>query len=120
MSTATQIAKAFARGHNKLREIFVVEGATLKALSGSGAPYTTLDTYGNDWYLSKKEYSDIIAGKKYKYLRVEDLDGTRLVNLKKMTAVQIGPTIYKFFSKDSFIGSVPSYEFKIYPTGEQV
>lgn len=120
MSTATQIGKALAKGHDKLREIFLLPDITLKTLTGSGAPYTLTATYTNDWYLSKYEYTDMVSGKKFKWLRVEDLDGTRLAKLKTMTAVQIGTVVYKFFAKDSFIGAVPSYEFKVYPTGEQV
>jgi hypothetical protein len=53
-------------------------------------------------------------------LVIDDLDGCRLSKLREMTVVQIGDTVYKFHAKDSFIGSVPSYEFKIYPTGERV
>jgi hypothetical protein len=115
MSFGTRVAKAFARGHNKLRSRFSPAGETMKPLSGSGAPYTTLSTYTNNFYLSKYEYTQMSDGKKYKWLRVEDVDGSRLSNLKAMTAVQVGSRVYKFLAKDPFIGAIPSYEFKVYP-----
>jgi hypothetical protein len=119
MSRGTKIARALSRSHDKLRSIFL-EGVCLKILTGSGAPYTTTATYADRFYLDKREYSDVIAGKKFKRLVIDDLDGCRLEKLKQMTAVQVGNIVYKFHGKDSFIGSVPSYEFKVYPTGEQV
>lgn len=118
MSQGTRIAQRYAKGHNKLLALRL-SGVTLKTLTGSG-PYTTTATYTDDWYLSKREYTDLKTGAKFKRLTVEDLDGTRLAKLKAMTAVQIGSVVYKFNAKDSFIGSIPSYEFKVYPTGEQV
>lgn len=119
MSRGTKIARALSRSHDKLRSVFL-EGVCLKILTGDQTAYTTTATYGDRWYLDKREYSDVIAGKKFKRLVIDDLDGCRLEKLKEMTAVQVGNTIYKFHAKDSFIGSVPSYEFKVYPTGEQV
>ncbi len=119
MSRGTKIARAYGRAHDKLRSIFL-EGTCLKVLSGDQQSYVTLATYDSHWYLDKHEYSDVIAGKKYKRLVIEDVEGCRLVNLRAMTAVQVGDTRYKFHAKDSFVGSVPSYEFKIYPTGERV
>lgn len=119
MSRGAKIARANGRAHDKLRAIFL-EGACLKLLSGDQNGYVTLATIDSRWYLDKREYSDVIAGKKYKRLVVDDVDGCRLSKLKEMTAVEIGGMRYKFHAKDSFIGSVPTYEFKIYPTGEQV
>jgi hypothetical protein len=119
MSRGRRIARAFGRRDDKLRSIFL-EGVCLKTLTGETAPYTTTATYADAWYLDKKEYSDVVAGKKFKRLVVEDLDGCRLQHLRAMTAVQVGDTVYKFIAKDSFIGSVPSYEFKLQPTGERV
>jgi hypothetical protein len=34
--------------------------------------------------------------------------------------VRIKGTVFKFVGKDSFIGAVPSYEFKVQATGEKV
>jgi len=119
MNRGTRIARALSRSHDKLRSIFL-DGVCLKTLVGPGAPYTPTATFDSHWYLDRREYSDVIAGKKYKRLVIDDLDGCRLSKLKEMTAVQVGNIIYKFHAKDSFIGSVPSYEFKVYPTGEQV
>ena len=118
-SKGTRIGRAYARAHNKLRQIYFDE-ICLKVLTGSTAPYTVEATYAADWYLDKKEYSDVVAGKKFKRLVIDDLNGCRLDDLRKMTAVQIGDTVYKFVAKDSFIGSIPSYEFKLQPTGERV
>ena len=120
MSTATQIGKALAKSYEVKRKIFLGEAITLKVLTGSAVPYTTTATYSTNWYLDKKEYSDLVAGKKYKLLKVADLDGTRLAQMKAATAVQIGNVIYKFAMKESYVGAVPAYEFKLQPTGEQV
>ena len=120
MNRGTRIGKAQARAHDRLRSIFL-EGQCLKIYAQDTGPYTTpTATYDTHWYLDKREYSDVIAGKKFKRLVIDDTEGRRLAKLKAMTAVQIGDTIYKFHAKDSFIGSVPTYEFKVYPTGEQV
>jgi hypothetical protein len=119
MNRGTRIARAMSRGHDKLRSIYL-DGICLKVLTGSRLPYTPIATYTDHWYLDKREYSDVVAGKKFKRLVVDDLDGCRLSKLREMTAVQVGNIIYKFHAKDSFISSVPSYEFKVYPTGEQV
>lgn len=119
MSRGTKIARALSRGHDKLRSIFL-EGVCLKVLAGDQDNRTTLATYADHWYLDKREYSDVSAGKKFKRLIIDDTDGCRLQRLRDMTAVQIGDIIFKFHAKDSFIGSVPTYEFKIYPTGERV
>lgn len=120
MSRGTKIARGLSRGHDKLRSLFL-EGVCLKLYDVSTPPYTTpIATYSDRWYLDKREYSDVIAGKKFKRLVIDDLDGCRLSKLREMTAVQVGDTIFKFHAKDSFIGSVPTYEFKIYPTGERI
>ena len=120
MSKGVRIARALSRGHDKLRGIFM-EGVCLKLYNVTEAPYTNpIATYTSRWYLDKHEYSDVVAGKKFKRLVVDDLEGCRLEKLREMTAVQIGDVVYKFVSKDSFVGSVPSYEFRLQPTGERV
>lgn len=119
MSTATQIGKALAKAYDVKRKIFL-GNISLKTQTGSQSPYTTTATYTNNWYLDKREYSDLVAGKKFKLLKVADLDGTRLAKFKAATAVQIGTVVYKFYMKESFVGAVPAYEFKLQPTGEQV
>jgi hypothetical protein len=120
MSRGTKIARGLARAHDKLRSIYL-EGVCLKLYDVTTGPYSDpIATYTTHWYMDKKEYNDVIAGKKFKRLVIDDLDGCRLSKLREMTVVQIGDTVYKFHAKDSFIGSVPSYEFKIYPTGERV
>ena len=120
MSKGTKIARAYSRAHDKLRSIFM-EGVCLKVLSGD-QHQTTLATYTSHWYLDKREYLEPVAGgvKRFKRLVIDDLEGCRLANLRNMTAVQVGDTVFKFHAKDSFLGSVPSYEFKVYPTGERV
>lgn len=119
-SKGTRIGRAFAKAHNKLRTIYY-DGECLKLFDKTTGPWTEpIATYAADWYLDKKEYTDVAAGKKFKRLVVDDVDGCRLPELRKMTAVQVGDAIFKFHGKDSFIGSVPSYEFKVYPTGERV
>lgn len=119
-SRGTRIGRALARGHNKLRSIYY-DGDCLKLFDITTGPWANpIATYAADWYLDKKEYSDVVAGKKFKRLVVDDLDGSRLPKLRAMTAVQVGDTVYKVNVKDSFIGSVPSYEFRLSPTGERV
>lgn len=118
MSKGTKIARALGRGHDALRRIYN-EGYCLKVFSGSDG--TTLEaTYSDRWYFDNKEYSDVVAGKKFKRLVVDDVQGCRLEVLRIATAMQIGEYKFKFVAKPSFIGSVPSYEFKLQPTGERV
>ena len=120
MGKGLKIAKALGKAHDKLRSIYM-EGVCLKIHTTTTSDYSSpIATYTSHWYLDKREYSDVIAGKKYKRLVIEDLEGCRLANLRAMTAVQVGDTVFKFHAKDSFLGSVPSYEFKVYPTGERV
>ena len=121
MSRGVRIARAYSRAHDKLRSIFL-EGVCLKVYDQEqvDANTTPIATYDSHWYLDKHEYSDVVAGKKFKRLVVDDLEGCRKAELRKATAVQVGDTVYKFFSKDSFIGSIPSYEFKLYPTGQRI
>jgi len=120
MSRGTRIARALGRGHDKLRGIFM-EGTCLQLFDTTTGPWTSpIATYADKWYLDKHEYSDVVAGKKFKRLVVDDIEGCRLEKLRAMTAVKVGDMVYKFVSKDSFIGSVPSYEFKLQPTGERV
>ena len=120
MSRGTRIARGLGRAHDKLRGVFL-EGVCLKLYDVAGAPYTTpIATYTDGWYLDKREYSDVVAGKKYKRLVVDDVEGCRLSKLRAMTAVKVGDTVYKFVGKDSFVGSVPSYEFKLQATGERI
>jgi hypothetical protein len=98
-----------------------VQEQCLKLLSGDqnnwGAPIATYDSH---WYLDKREYLDVSNGKRFKRLRIEDVEGCRLPELKAMTAVQIGDDIYTFYGKDSFVGAVPSYEFKLLHAGVRI
>lgn len=119
MDRGTRIARALAKGHDKLRQIFVQEQC-LKILTGDQQNYTTTATYDSHWYLDKREYSDVIAGKRYKRLVIDDVEGCRLPKLKAMTAVQIGDDVYTFHGKDSFVGAVPSYEFKVIHKGPRI
>lgn len=115
VSRGTRIGRAYSRGHNKLREIFLA-GVCLKIYNGDQQNYgNPTATYDDNWYLDKREYTEMVSGKKFKRLVIDDVDGCRLSKLKEMTAVQIGGIVFKFLAKDSFIGSVPSYEFKVYP-----
>lgn len=120
MDRGTRIARALGKGHDRLRQIFLKDQC-LKILTGDqnnwGEPIATYDSH---WYLDKREYSDVIAGKRYKRLVIEDVEGCRLVQLKAMTAVQIGDDVYTFHGKDSFIGAVPSYEFKVIHKGPRI
>lgn len=115
-----QIAGALAEAHNALRGIFMADTCLKlyegdqQALGDASATYTT------DWYLDKREYSEQVTGKKFKRLVVDDLDGCRREVLRRATVAQVGDALYKFSTKDSLIGSVPSYEFKVYPTGQRV
>lgn len=119
-SRGTKIGRALAKGHNKLRSVYF-DSECLKLHVGSSGPWTSpIATYDDNWYLDKREYSDVVAGKKFKRLVIDDVEGCRLAALRRMTAVQVGDVVYKFVAKDSFIGSVPSYEFRLQPTGERV
>lgn len=119
MDRGTKIAKAQARAHDRLRGIFLKEQC-IKLLTGDQQSYSTIATYDSHWYLDKREYSDVIAGKRYKRLVIDDVEGCRLAKLKAMTAVQIGDDIYTFHGKDSFVGAVPSYEFKVIHLGPRI
>lgn len=119
MNRGTRIARALAKGHDKLRTIFVKEQC-LTILTGDQQAYVPTATYDTHWYLDRREYSDVIAGKRYKRLVIDDVDGCRLAKLKAMTAVQIGDDIYTFHGKDSFVGAVPSYEFKVIHKGARI
>lgn len=119
MDRGTRIAKAQARAHDRLRQIFVQEQC-LKVLTGDQQSYTQIATYDSHWYLDKREYSDVIAGKKYKRVVVDDVEGCRLAKLKAATAFQIGDDVYTFHGKDSFVGAVPSYEFKVIHAGPRI
>jgi len=120
MDRATRIARGIGRAHDRLRKLFVQEQC-LKLLAGDqnnwGEPIATYDSH---WYLDKREYSDVIANKRYKRLVIEDVEGCRLSKLKAMTAVQIGDDIYTFHGKDSFVGAVPVYEFKVVHAGVRI
>lgn len=118
-SRGSRIGKALARAHTKLTQVFF-DSDCLKVLTGTQAPYTPLAEYIHGWYLDNYEYSDVVAGKKFKKLWVDDVDGCRLSELRKATAIQVGDTVFKFSTKPSFIGSVPCYEFRLQPTGERV
>lgn len=119
MDRGVRIARALARGHDKLRRLFVQEQCLI-ILTGDQQAYATSATYDSHWYLDRREYSDVIAGKRYKRLVIDDVDGCRLPKLKTMTAVQIGDDVYTFHGKDSFIGAVPSYEFKVIHMGPRI
>jgi len=119
MDRPTRIARAIGRVHDRLRPIFVQEQC-LKILEGDQQGYRTTATYDSHWYLDRREYSDVIAGKRFKRLVIEDVEGCRLARLKTMTAVQIGDDVYTFHGKDSFVGAVPSYEFKLVHAGVRI
>jgi hypothetical protein len=98
-----------------------VQEQCIKLLAGDQNSWgTPIATYESHWYLDKREYSDVIAKKRYKRLVIEDLEGCRLSKLKAMTAIQIGDDIYTFHGKDSFVGAVPSYEFKLLHAGVRI
>lgn len=118
MSRGTRIARALGRSHDKLRSIYL-EGLCLKVFSGDNGE-TLAATYTDGWYFDNKEYSDMVAGKKYKRVVVDDITGCRLPVLREATAVRIGDLKFKVVTKPTFLGSVPSYEFKLTPTGERV
>ena len=124
MSVGKRIARAQSKAHNKLRRIFM-EGACLKLYEGDQQTVdldTPMVTYTTDWYLDKREYPEVTGDQRkyFKRLVVDDLGGCRREQLRLATIVKVGDALYKFGKKDSLIGSVPSYEFKVYPTGQRV
>ena len=119
MDRSVRIAKALGRAHDKLRQIFNQESC-LKVLTGDQQAYTLVTTYDSHWYLDKREFSDVIAQKRFKKIYVDDVEGCRLAQLKTATAFQIGEDIYTFHGKDSFTGKVPSYEFKVVHKGPRI
>ena len=120
MDRGQKIARGLGRGYDKLRTIFF-SGVCIRLYDVTTPPYTTpIATYDTGWYLDQREYNDLATGKKFKLLKVVDVDGCRLEKLRTMTAVKVGDTVFKFVSKDSFLGSVPVYQFKLQPTGERV
>lgn len=122
MAFGTNVGRAKQRGHDVKRKLFLGSDTTLRLLEGNG-PYTTLATLTNGWNLGRKEYAEIESGARYFKLYVDDLDGSRLVKLKAMTAVRIKGMNFKFIGKDSSLavrGTIPSYEFKVQAIGEQL
>lgn len=117
---AQRITKALGRGHDKLREIFNREQELIVLTGDQNAGYSTTATWDSHWYLDKREYSDVIAQKRYKRVVVDDVDGSREAVLKAATAFQIGDDIYTFHGKDSFVGAVRSYEFKVIHAGPRI
>ena len=123
MSTRGQrIARASARAHDKLRSIFLSDVCLKLYDTPTATGATPIATYDTHWYLDKREYSEMVQGstKRYKRLVVDDVEGCRKAKLQQATLAQIGDVVFKFNAKDSFVGSVPSYEFKVQPTGERV
>ena len=120
-----RIARAKGRSYDKLRSIFLSD-VCLKLLSGDQNNYATEATYDSHWYLDRREYSDLVANKKFILLKVADFEGCRLAVLRKATAMQMGNPQdgwlrFKFAVKPTFLpGMVPVYEFKLSPTGERV
>lgn len=116
MDRATRIARAIGRAHDRLRPIFL-RTQCLKLLEGDQNNWTDTASYDSHWYLDKREYTELPSGKRYMKLTVEDVEGCRLAKLKTATAIQVGDVVFKFHAKDSFVGAVPSYRFKVYPIG---
>jgi hypothetical protein len=119
-SIGTRIGRALAKRDTKLRKVFFDDECLEILIGDQNTGYTVIDEYVTGWFLDKHEYSDVVAGKKYKRLVIDDVDGCRLRPLRLMTAVRQGGVVFKFVAKDSFIGSVPSYEFRLQATGERV
>lgn len=119
MDRGTRIARGIGRAHDRLRQIFLKEQC-ITILTGDQQSYSPIATYDSRWYLDKREYLDVSAGKRYKRLVIEDVEGCRLSKLKAMTAIQIGDDVYMFHGKDSFVSAVPSYEFKVIHAGPKI
>lgn len=103
-----------------MRSVYLT-GACLRLYNVTQPPYATpIATYDSHWYLDRREYSELVTGKRYLLLRVEDVDGCRLEKLREMTAVRVDDLIFKVITKPNFIGSVAAWEFKLSPTGERV
>ena len=108
-----------------MRSVFL-NGVCLQVLSGDQQAYVPEATYDSHWYLDRREYSDLVANKKFILLKVADSEGCRLDKLRKATAMQVGNaqvgwTRFKFAVKPTLLsGMVPVYEFKLSPTGERV
>jgi hypothetical protein len=117
MTRGQRIAAGLGRSYDKLRSIFLTDVCLKLLVEGQTEPIATYDSH---WYLDRREYSDLVSGKKFKLLKVADVEGCRLEKLRRMTAVQVGDLKYKIAVKSDFIGSVPNYEIKLQPTGERV
>lgn len=118
MSRGQRIARAIGRAHTKLAGIYY-EGSCLIALDGDRGD-NQLAKWDRYWFLDRRTYSDITNGTQYRRLVISDPECERLTTLRQMTAVQIGEYRFKFAAKPDFLGSVPSYEFRLEPTGERV
>lgn len=119
MNRSIRIARAIARGHDRLRQLFNQEQCLI-LLTGDQQSYTKIATYASHWYLDKREYPDLMAKVRYKRVVVEDVEGCRLQKLKQATAFQIGDDVYTFHAKDSFVEAIPSYEFKVIHAGPRI
>ena len=119
-----RIAKGNSKAHNVLGRIFMAD-TCLRLYEGDQQTVdldAPLATYTTDWYLDKAEYPEVTGDQRkyFKRLVVDDLGGCRKEVLRLATIAKVGDALYKFGKKDSLIGSVPTYEFKIYPTGQRV
>lgn len=120
MSRGQRIARALSRAHTRLAGIYY-EGSCLTALEGDQVTgYPELAKWSTGWWLDRKTYSDITSGTQYRRLVIDDPNCERVTSLRRTTAVQIGEYRFKFVAKPDFLGSLPSYEFRLEPTGERV
>lgn len=122
MSFGASVAKAKSRGHDIRRRLFLRRTATdeqarLRLYSGN----SPLGEVRRGWNLGADEKVEFQTGERYYPLfidLVDDPNGELLQALKSATKVKINSVDFKFLSKPSFLGAVPSYTFKVQPMGE--
>lgn len=122
MPFGASIAKAKSKGHDVRRKLFLRRAATgqaikLKLYAGT----TPLGEIERGWNIDHNERIEFQTGERYYPLHVDLIDdpnGELLRALKAMTRVKIGSVDFGVLSKPSFLAAVPSYTFKVQPTGE--
>lgn len=119
MAFGTNVGRAFTRGHDVRRKLYLGKDAVLVLVKGNRGE-TKLGELNDGWYLDLREKFDPELGVRYYPLAIDDLEGDRLQVLKEMTGVRYNGVWYKPIAKPNFEGTIPSYRFKVQAVGPQI
>lgn len=119
MAFGLSVARAFMRGHDVRRKLFLGEEATLILVKGNRGE-TKLGELRDGWHLDLRERIEPETKERYYPLFIDDLQGDRLRALKEMVGVRFNGVFYKPIAKPPFEGTIPSYCFKVQVMGPQI